>query len=373
MNPNFGRRAALRRGLYVAGGLVVVGPAAGLLSACGGDDDDDTAGTTGATGATTGTTPGTTAGTSAATTGASTSGALVPVSYQLSWLPTVEHCGTYIAIEEGIFAAKGLTVTPIPGGPNKQTVATVVSGQAMIGGDGADNIGAGRAEGAPVKIFGARLQKNPLCVMSLAATPITTPDELIGTTIGVAQGNQTPWDVFLKVVGLDASEINVVPVQFDPAPTANGEVQGQVVFAINEPAQLQVQGIETNTLLFADFGFSIFAGCYFATEDTIKNNKDALVKFLEGERAGFEQNLADPALGTKYTLEIYGKDLGLDPGQQQAQSELLASVMVTPNTEANGLLSLSPDDIAANIETLGIAGVDIDADLFTTEILEAMS
>jgi ABC-type nitrate/sulfonate/bicarbonate transport system substrate-binding protein len=370
MNPSYGRRAALRRGLHVVGGLVVVGPAASLLSSCGGDDDDDTAGTAAGT---TGTTPGTTAGTSAGTTGGSAAGSLVPVSYQLSWLPTVEHCGTYIAIEDGIFAGKGLAVTPIPGGPNKQTVATVVGGQAMIGGDGADNVGAGRAEGAPVKIFGARLQKNPLCVMSLAATPITTPEELLGKTIGVAQGNQTPWDVFLKVAGLDASQIDVVPVQFDPAPTANGEVQGQVVFAINEPAQLQVQGVETSTLLFADFGFSIFAGCYFATEDTIKEHKDTLVKFLEGERAGFEANLADPALGTKYTIEVYGKDLGLDPGQQQAQSELLASVMVTPNTDANGLLSLSPDDVAANIETLGIAGVDLDESLFTTEILEAMS
>ena len=162
-------------------------------------------------------------------------------------------------------------------------------------------------------------------------------------------------------------------MQYDPSPVANKEVDGQVVFSINEPAQLKAKGIETSTMLFADYGFSIFAGCYFALEETIKNHKAELAAFLKGERQGFEANLKDPALGTKYTIEKYGKDIGLDPTQQQYESELLKTVMVTPATTAKGLLYMDPSDIAKNIDTLKLAGVNVSsADLFTDEILAAM-
>jgi ABC-type nitrate/sulfonate/bicarbonate transport system substrate-binding protein len=357
----YDRRWFLRRGATVAGGLALAGPLGTLLTACG-DDDDSSSATTAAGAATT-------TGGSTATTALK----MTKLAYQLSWLPTVEHCGTYIAIEDGMFEGLGLDVSVLPGGPNKQTVATVVGGNALVGGDGADNIGQGRSQGAKVKIIGARLLKNPLCVMSLSSTPIKTPADLAGKRIGVAQGNQTPWEVFLKASKTDASNITIVPVQFDPSPTANGEVDGQVVFSINEPAQLKAKGIDTDILLFADYGFSIFAGAYFATEDTIKNKKDELVAFLKGERMGFEADIADPALGTKYTIDIYGKDIGLDPAQQLLQSQALESLMVTPATEKNGLLFMDPAEITKNIDTLKIAGIDVSsADLFTDEILSAM-
>lgn len=361
----YDRRNFLRQG---AVGLAAAGPLAAFLASCGSSTKSGSAATT--TGAATTVAGAATTVGAAATTAA---GKMLKLGYQLSWLPTVEHCGTYIAIEQGIFSGLGLDVSILPGGPNKQTVATVVGGQALVGGDGADNIGAGRTQGAKIKIFGARLQKNPLCVVSLAGSPIKTPADLIGKKIGVAQGNQTPWDVFLKAAGVDASKITVVPVQYDPSPVANKEVDGQVVFSINEPAQLKAKGIETNTMLFADYGFSIFAGCYFALEDTIKNQKDELVAFLKGERQGFDVNIKDPTVGTKYTLDKYGKDLGLDATQQQYESEALKSIMVTPATTAKGLLYMDPSDIAKNIETLKIAGQTVTAaDLFTDEILSAM-
>jgi hypothetical protein len=54
-------------------------------------------------------------------------------------------------------------------------------------------------------------------------------------------------------------------------------------------------------------------------------------------------------------------------------SERLESVMVTPSTEAGGLLFMDPADIAKNIDTLKVAGLDVSsADLFTDEILAAM-
>jgi ABC-type nitrate/sulfonate/bicarbonate transport system substrate-binding protein len=380
------RRNVLRSGLWLAGGVAAAGPLAALLSACGSDSTSSstTAGsattaapaTTGAAATTvagaTATTAAGTPGSAATTAPGSASGTKTTIGYQLSWLPTVENCGTFIGIQDGIFAGLGLDVKVINGGPNVQTVPAVVSGSALIGSDGADNVGNGVANGAKVKIFGTRMQKNPLCVVSLAAKPITKPEDLIGKKIGVAQGNQAGWDVFLKRAGIDASKITVVPVQYDPSPVANGEVDGQVVFSINEPQQLKVKGVDTSILLFADYGFDIYAGCYFALEDTIKNDPDTLVAFLKGERAAFEKDFADPSLGSKYTVEIFGKDQGFDANQQLFESQVLPTVMVTDDTKASGLFTMTPAGIQANLDTLKVAGVDVTADMFTDEILKLM-
>ncbi len=358
----FGRRSFLKGGVAAGGVALGAGGLSALLAACG--DDADTAATT-ITGASSPSTD--------APAAAVSGGDLATVGYQLSWLPTVEHAGTYVAIERGYFAEEGVEVSINPGGPNVATVANVVSGQTLIGADGADNAGQAVAEGAPIKIFAARLQKNPLCVMSLAGTPITSPADLLGKRIGVAQGNQVPWQIFLSINDIDESDISVVPVQFDPGPTANGEVDGQVVFYINEPAQLEAQGIETSAMLFADHGFDIYAGCYFATEETLAERPDDLAGFLRAERRGFADVLSDPEAGMRLTIDDYGSELGLDEDQQLLQAELLADVMVTPTTEDRGLLALGPDDVEANIETLGVAGVDVTAEqLFTTEILDRL-
>lgn len=350
------RRSLLRRGVALTGGLALAGTFGGLLTACG--DDSETSSS-----------PETTAGGS----GGSTGGSLTKVAYQLSWLPTVEHAGAYIAKRKGYYEENGLDVDIVPGGPNVQSAATVASGKAQIGGTNADAIASAVLEGAKLKIFAVRMQKSPYCILSRADNALKTPQDMIGKKIGVAQSNTTAFQLLLKLNDIKESDLTVVPVQFDPTPVANGEVDGQIVFAVNEPGQLKLKGVDTNIFLLADFGYAMFSGCYFATDDTIKNQKDMLVSFLRAEIKGWEDNLADPKIGADLTVNDFGKDLGLDPEHQLWESEELETLMVTENTKKNGLLSMDPVDIDNNIKTLAAAGIEIEASaLFTDEIYAAL-
>ncbi len=140
---------------------------------------------------------------------------------------------------------------------------------------------------------------------------------------------------------------------------------------INEPAQLEVSGFETSSMLFADFDFALYGGCYAATTETIESQPELLASFLRAERQGWVDALADPTYARDLTLSGLGSDAGLDEEQQLLQAELLVDLMQTDDTESDGLLTLAQADIEANISTLGAAGTEIDADqLFTTEILE---
>jgi len=343
------RRTFLRSAGWTGAAVVLGGIG---LAACGDDDSDDA---------------------SAAGSGSSGSAGPTALAYQLSWLPTVEHAGAYAAIDKGYYADAGLDVTLLPGGPNVQVPANITGGQSLVGATGADNFASAVLEGAPLKIFAARLQRNAFCIVSPAGAPISSPEELIGKRIGVAQANTTPWQLFLGLNEIDEGDIEVVPVQFDPSPVANGEVDGQMVFYVNEPAQLEVSGVETHSMLFADFGFALYGGCYAATTDTIAQQGELLADFVRAERLGWADVLADPAYARDLTIEGLGADAGLDPEQQLLQAERMADLMTTDVTEEKGLLYLGADDIEANIATLGASGLEITADdLFTTEILDQL-
>lgn len=309
---------------------------------------------------------------SPSTSGDSTSAGATPVSYQMGWLPTVEWGANWIADDEGMYAANGVDFSWQPGGPNVTSDTVVASGKAMVGSSNADTIAKAISQGADLKIFGAAFQKNPFCILSLADKAIKTPQDMIGKRIGVAAGNQTAFDLFLKINGIDPSQVTVVPVQYDPAPVANGEVDGQVVFSINEPTQLEGKGLKTNVMLFADHGYDILADVFVATNETIEKNPQALANFLKATRQGYQALMDDPQKAAELTVQKYGKDQGLDLTQQVLEAKAMKNLIVTPDVTTP--LALTKDAMAANIKTIGMLGINVTADqLFTTKILDMIN
>lgn len=344
MNPAgspLSRRSLLRGGLGI-GALALGGSA--LLSGC----SSGAGGTTAADGTT-------------------------AVNYQLSWLPTTEHSGSWIASDRGFYRDGGLTVNFLNGGPNTSPDTVVMSGKALVGGSNADVVSKAITQGADLTVFGTRFQKSPFSILSLADNPIRSPQEMVGRKIGVAAINETAFNLLLKINNIDPASVDVVPVQFDPSPVTNREVDGQVVFVINEPTQLEAKGIPTHTFLFADHGYAVFSGVYFAKRKTVEENADQLAAFLRAERRGWEANIADPRLGTDLTVDVFGKDQGFDRAQQLLESQTLPRIMVTPDTDTSGLLTLPPALIEQNIETLRANGLEVTAEqLFSTSILEML-
>lgn len=302
----------------------------------------------------------------------SSSAATAPVSYQLGWLPTVEWGGNWLADDKGYYTQQGVSFTWLPGGPNVTSETVVASGKALVGSSNADTIAKAISQGADLKIFGAAFQKNPFCVASRADQPITTPQEMVGKKIGVAAGNQTAFNLFLKINNIAESSLTVVPVQFDPTPLVNKEVDGQVVFAINEPTQLELKGIKTNVLLFADYGYNILADVFFATTDTLQTQAPALTAFLEATRHGYQDLITEPDTAADLATNKYGKGQGFNLDQQKLQAKSMKQLIVTDKVTTP--LALPAEAIDANLKTIGLLGLSVTADqLFTTAILDGLS
>jgi ABC-type nitrate/sulfonate/bicarbonate transport system substrate-binding protein len=334
------RRRLLTRVLQVGGLAALGGPA---LAACGSSSSGGAPA----------------AGASSTTSAGADLGEL---SYQLSWIKNVEFAGSYIADQMGIYTANGFSsVNLIGGGPTATPAETViVTGKAMVGTSSVDATAAAISKGAPLKVIAAQYQKNPFAIMSLAKSPIKTPQDMYGKSIGVQSDNDNVWAAFLKANNLDASKIDKVPVQFDPLPLAQGKVDGWFSFITNEPIDLKEQGYPTYAFLLADFNYPLIGNSYMATTDTIASKRDAVKAFLKSEIQGWQKNIADPGLGAKLTTTVYGKGLGLTTPEQTLES-IAENKLITVNAGGK-ILALSADTMDASVKTLAIGGTVVTTD-----------
>ncbi|MGY1838198.1 MULTISPECIES: ABC transporter substrate-binding protein [unclassified Modestobacter] len=311
------------------------------------------------------------AGNSSAESEAPSADAPQDLTYQLGWLPTVEWGANWIADAEGYYEDEGVAFDWLPGGPNVSPDTVVTAGTATVGNASAEVVAAAVSEGAPLKIIGAGFKRSPFSIVSLAGTPIETPEDMLGKRIGVAAANQTQFELFLALNDIDAADLTVVPVQFDPSPVANGEVDGQVVYSINEPGQLNVQGIETHTMLFADHGFDVLTDVYFATEQTIEEQPELLAAFLRATQQGWTALFEDPQKGVDLTVGEYGGDQGLDPEQQLLEVEAMKELVLPEGSDEP--VVMSEEQMQATVETIAEMGVDISVDeLFDTTVQDLL-
>ena len=255
----------------------------------------------------------------------------------------------------------------LAGGASAIPEPVVVSGKALVASSAADAVAEANAQGANLKIIGVRYQKNPYCIMSLAKSPVKTAGPLReearcrgrrpGGLADLRQGGQ-----------LDVSKVTIFPVQYDPTPLADGQIDALVAFTTSEPGQLEVKGVKVHQFLFADYGYAIYSDIYEVTEETLATKEKELVAFMKAEKAGWTYNIDNVAEGTKVAL-TFAKSSGLSYKQQLLENQSQMPLLLTPYTKQHGIFSMDPADIEANVKTLAVAGVKTDASMFTDKII----
>jgi len=194
---------------------------------------------------------------------------LTPVNFHLSWFDSVQFGGSYLADANGHYAANGLDVTLVPGGPGVSPDTSVIAGQSIMGISAANFAGQAKADGAPIKVVGVAMQRNPFVIASLTSNPINEPKDLEGRRLGMAFNNQLDLELLSSLNGVDVNAIEVIQADYDPAPLVNGEVDSLLCWLVDLPVAMTVAGIDNTTMLFADFGYAVHSQTYIVTEDTL--------------------------------------------------------------------------------------------------------
>ena len=291
------------------------------------------------------------------------------VSLQLSWLHSAQFAGSYIAQNRGLWSDAGLDVSLLPGGPNAPVEPPVVSGTALVGISAADYTAAAVEQGAPFRILGVAMQKNPFAIASLPDNPVTAPGDLEGKRIGMALANTPVLQALCSLNDVDFDAIEIVPTQYSAQQLLAGEVDCLLCWSTDLPVAMAMQDVESVTMLMADHGYAVHSQTYIATEDSLANRRAELVALMTGEVQGWDIYRQDTDAAAELTLEMY-PDAGLDLETQKLQAERQVPLMFSELTDTHGFGWWTDETVAANIETLALLGRNVTPDLWDRSILE---
>lgn len=279
--------------------------------------------------------------------------ALTKVTFQLSWIRSIQYGGLFAAQELGYFREVGIEPEWQPGGPNIDAVATVAAGRALIGDRPSDQLVIARGRGIPVKIIAAMFNRSPSAVMSLKRAPIRSLADMVGKTIAIPGGARPVVVNLMRNAGIDANRVNFVPVGTDPGILASGQVDGYVGLSTNQGVMLQARGVEVEFLHLSDLGSNLYGGAIYVTDAVLARERDLLVRFLRAATRGFRKMVEDPEQVARWTVEKYAAP-GLDLATQTR--EAVASIPYIRGGEAatNGLLWVEPGFVEGSI-TMAVA------------------
>ena len=343
---------------------------AALLAACGGDSPA-AAPTVAAVKATTAPAAAPTTAPAAPTTAAPK--AVTDVSLRLSWIKNTEFAGVFAAMEKGYYKDEGIALTVNPSAQNLPEVQAVAGKTDTIGLSGGASLFLARAQGVPVKAFGATFQKGPGCFLWKDGSGIKRIADFKGKKIGHQQTARASTEAMLTINNLKVEDVTLVPVGFDVQPLLTGQVDVLTGLVTNQVLALEGAGEKIGYAPYADLGFGFYWNTPFALEETLASKKDLLVAWLRATARGWDYALKNADEVAKFVVDKYGEGLKLDNQLLELKRE--TPLIQTDFTKQKGLMWMdravwqSGHDILLNRTKQLEKAVPVD-DVMTLEILE---
>jgi NitT/TauT family transport system substrate-binding protein len=219
---------------------------------------------------------------------------LTPITVQLGWTHQSNFAGFYAADQRGFYAAEGLAVTFIEGGPTVNNLSSVLDGAAQFGITGADELILTRARGQPVRALATIYRRSPVVFISLADSGITRPQDFAGKTIRVAPNLIASLHAMTAKVGISSDQYTEVTLPSDVAVFATGEVAVWGAFIDGLAVAAQQAGYKINIIYPDDYGVHFYGHTIFATDDFIAQNPDLVLRFLRATFQGWDYIIQNP-------------------------------------------------------------------------------
>ncbi len=217
--------------------------------------------------------------------------ALVKVRFQTDWFPQPEHGGYYQALAKGYYAAEGLEVEILPGGPNAQVMTTVAVGRAELGMTNGDDVIAAVAGGVPIKMVAAEMQRDPQGILFHNEHPLRSLKDLEGKTLMAGAGSR-----WIQVVQKKMNvHFNLLPLVGDLARFMNDKTFVQQCFVTSEPFFARERGASVGALLIASDSYEPYR-VMFTSRKFLAEHPEVVAKFVRASIRGWNDYLTgDPA------------------------------------------------------------------------------
>ncbi len=212
----------------------------------------------------------------------------VAVTFGTNWVAQAEHGGYYQAVADGTYAACGIDVKILPGGPQVNNRALMLGGQVdfHMGGSSLDTINA-VVEGLPILTVAASFQKDPQVIVThpgaaASFADLTKLDKLLISDGGVL----TFWAWMISAYGFTPEQREVYT--FNAAPLIANPTWGMQGYLTSEPFFVEKEaGFKPDAWLIADAGYNAYSTIIETMADTVATKPEVVQCFVDGSAIGW--------------------------------------------------------------------------------------
>ena len=290
--------------------------------------------------------------------GAPASVALTKVKLQLSWVEQAQFAGYYVARDKGFYAAEGLDVEILPGGPNVSTIQQISGGAADFGIDGVLALYQARDSGLDIVSIAQTDQKDGFIKVARKSSGITKAEDFKGKKVGNFP-DEWEFDALTAKLGLKpGTDFTFVQQGFTMDPFISGELDVASATMWNE-YNILIEGPnpkfkpeDLNIIHYDDYGVATPHDAVLTSGDMVSKNRDTAVKFLRASTKGWLDAYADE----KGAIDIVMKVVlaGTEQSSREHQ-ELMLKAMKTlqlPEGTTNADFGKIDDSIYASAKTI---------------------
>jgi NitT/TauT family transport system substrate-binding protein len=243
----------------------------------------------------------------------------------MGFVANVQFAPVYVAVERGYFAEEGIELE-FDYGFETSGVSLVGAGELPFAIASGDQVLLAREQGLPVLTLVNWWRRFPVAVIALDESGITAPADLAGRKVGIPEtfgASFIGWRAMAEAVGLEEGDVTLEPIGYTQlANLTEGRVDAAVVYANNEPVQLDQMGYGYVQFSVADHATLVSNGI-ITNEKTLQENPELARAFARAFLKGLEDTLADPDAAFEICLKYVE---GLDENKATQRAVLEASL-----------------------------------------------
>jgi NitT/TauT family transport system substrate-binding protein len=244
----------------------------------------------------------------------------------MGYIPNVQYAPFYMAVERGYFRDEGLTID-FDYSFETDGMQLVGAGEVPFTLASGEQVLLARAQGLPVVYVMNWWNDFPVAVVASESSGIRQPGDLAGKRVGIpvlSGASYIGYRALLDAAGLqsDVARLDVIGFNQVEAMLA-GTVDAAVVYANNEPIQLEAQGMPVTVIPVSDY-VALASNGLVTNEATLQSDPELVRAVLRAVMHGLRDVLADPDAAFEVCL---GYVEGLAEADQDVQRKVLEASM----------------------------------------------
>ena len=282
---------------------------------------------------------------------------LTPVTFGTNWIAQAEHGGFYQAVADGTYAACGLDVTIVPGGPQVNNRALFAAGQQdFYMGGGLLSAFNAVEQGVPTVVVAAIMQKHPQVILAHPGRAETFEDLRELTVMISNTGFLSFYQWMMAAHGF--TEEQRVPYTFNAAPFIVDEDRAMQGYLTSEPYSIEREsGIRPDVFLLADAGYSSYATTIEVLADTLAERPEIVECFVTGSVTGWDTYLNGDRTAADAAIRADNPDKSQDAIDYAVEAMIANGIVQSGDALTRGIGALDPARVRAFHDDMVEAGV----------------